>query len=87
MGLNDTKETMKFNVIAIGVDLTATPYLYTDPRVETIDTGTDELFAQCVSIRDVEVAYEALWNYGNGPDAVRDPSEKVKVLSVVRIKR
>jgi hypothetical protein len=78
---------MKFNVIAIGVDLTAIPYQYTDPRVETIDTGTNEAFAQCISIRDVEVAYEALWNYGNGPDAVRDPREKVKVLSVVRIER
>jgi hypothetical protein len=65
----------------------STPYQYTDPRVETIDTGTNEVFAQCISIRDVEVAYEALWNYKNGPDAVRDPSEKVKVLSVVRIER
>ncbi|TES99583.1 hypothetical protein [Burkholderia cepacia] len=73
---------MKFTVIAIAVDLTAAPPTYTEPRTEVIDTETNELFAECSTIQDVEFAYEKFWNYLNGPDHVHNRRQKVKVLSV-----
>lgn len=73
---------MKFKVTAIAVDITQTPFGFSKPRDEIIDTEQNVLFTACTSIQDVEVAYEGFWNYLGGPDVVSKPSQKIKVLAV-----
>jgi hypothetical protein len=73
---------MKFKVTALSVNLTVLPHIFTEPREEIVDTSSNPVFSNCGSIRDVEIAYEDLWNYGSSQFRIEDAASKVKVLSV-----
>lgn len=75
----------KYTVTAVVVDLTTIPPTISPVRDEVVDTAANSLFADCATIRDVEHRYEDFWNYLNSEDEVHRLTEKVKVLSVVRI--
>lgn len=77
---------MKYSVRALSVDLTFEPHAFTAARDEIIDTAMNRIFADCETIRDVEIAYEDFWNYLNGDEKVHDATAKVKVLSVTPIR-
>ncbi len=57
------------------------------PRVERIDTDTNELFSPCSSEWEVEDTYEAFWNRLNHSWELHFPKDqdKVKVLMVTRV--
>lgn len=76
---------MKYTVRAVSIDLTVEPNIFTEPRDEVIDTETNRIFEDCVTIRDVEIAYEDFWNYLNGDEKVHDATSKIKVMSVTPI--
>lgn len=74
---------MDFEVVTIAVDLTKKPYSVGEMRTEQIDTSNpDSPFTGCVTIQDVEFAYERARNYAEDPDIVQNPAAKIKVLSV-----
>lgn len=66
--------TRKVSVCAVDAD-----YL----GEETINTESSAIFHDCVSIRDVEIVYEDVWNYPNSEHEIHDASSKVQVLSVI----
>lgn len=57
------------------------------PRVERIDTDTNELFSTCRSEWEVEDTYEAFWNRLNQSWELHFPKDhdKVKVMTVTRV--
>jgi hypothetical protein len=57
------------------------------PRVERIDTDTNELFSTCSSEWEVEDMYEAFWNRLNQSWELHFPNDqdKVKVLTVTQV--
>ncbi len=59
------------------------------PRVERIDTDTNELFTTCSREWVVEDTYEAFWNRLDNQRESDFPigKEKVKVLTVTRVKK
>ena len=74
----------KFKVKSVAFNLLSdalTPP-HTPMRVEEVDTDTNPIFEGCTTIQQVEITYEAFWNYLNSPNEVHKPEEKVKVLSV-----
>lgn len=79
---------MKFRVTSIGIDATVEPFhilpphLVVEPRVEDVDTESNQLFADCKNIRDLEIQYEDFWNFLYSDTALHSPCEKVKVLTV-----
>ena len=76
---------MKYEVTAVYFDLTKSPRTASPERTETIDTATNALFKDCVTLQDVEIVYEQFWNYLNDGDVVHNPKEKIKVLEVKRL--
>lgn len=75
-----------YDVKAIGLS-PHTGEVVAGPRVERIDTDTNELFTSCSCEWDVEDAYEAFWNRLNDDWEKAFPigKEKVKVLTVTRV--
>lgn len=73
---------MKFKIRAVTFDLRTEPHRMTAPRDEVVNTDVNEIFADCETIRDVEIRYEDFWNYLNSENAVHNIAAKVKVLSV-----
>lgn len=57
------------------------------PRVERIDTDTNELFSTCGTEWEVEDTYEAFWNRLNQSWELHFPNDqdKVKVLTVTQV--
>jgi hypothetical protein len=57
------------------------------PRVERIDTDTNELFSTCSTEWEVEDTYEAFWNRLNQSWELHFPNDqdKVKVLTVTQV--
>ncbi len=75
----------QFQITAVEVDTTQPIPVYSAPRTEVIDTSSNAVFAECVSMRDVEFAYESFWNYPSGGETVQKPAQRIKVLKVVRL--
>ena len=75
-----------YDVKAIALD-PGTGEIVAGPRVERIDTGTNQLFFECHSEWDVEDAYESFWNRLNDSWETNFPKKlpKVKVLSVTPV--
>ncbi len=73
-----------YEITAVVANLTDSPVSISPERTEVINTESNNLFADCLTIRDVEVTYEAFWNYLNSDDDVHRSTDKVKVLKVVR---
>lgn len=74
---------MEFEVTTVAVDTTTEPCRLGAIRTEMVDTSNpDSPFTACVTIQDVEFAYERARNYPEDPDVVCDPAAKIKVLSV-----
>jgi hypothetical protein len=75
-----------YDVLAIAMDpLDGSPIAA--PRVERIDTSSNELFTACEGEWDVEDVYEAFWNRLDESWETEFPAgkEKVKVLAVTRV--
>lgn len=76
---------MKYVVTAMSVD-PRTGEITGKPRVEVIDTKTNELFSRAIGPWEVEDRYAAFWNRLNDSweDQFPKNKDKVVVLSVVK---
>ncbi|WP_411960631.1 hypothetical protein ACK3BE_09205 [Pseudomonas mandelii] len=78
---------MKFLIAFVNFDVSVSASLLGDSstvssiRHEIVDT-TDHLYAECESIRDIEVLFEKAQNYPIDNDVVHNPAFKAKVLTV-----
>lgn len=72
---------MIYEVTAIAID-PERPGLVSEPRTETIDTETNELFQDCTGPWEIEDRYHEFWNRLNGSWEHDFPRGKEKVLVV-----
>lgn len=70
---------MQYDVKALSMD-PRTGDITGAPRVERIDTATNDIFRDCEGPWDVEDHYEAFWNRLNSSWEHSFPSYKDKVL-------
>jgi hypothetical protein len=68
-----------FDVKAIAVN-PDTGEIVAGPRVETVDTDTNEIFEDCSTPWEVENRYDAYWNRLNASWEYNFPQGKDKVL-------
>lgn len=74
---------MKYAVTALTLDV-VTGEKKSEPRVEVIDTVSNQLFRGCTGPWQVEDQYHAFWNRLNDSwETDRSEADKVVVLSVV----